>query len=84
MQPQKRALSSVVLFAVAFVMVIGLTAFMTGQEAPGQQPTGWVDDWTHHRLVFSNPGTEQDAINNRTYDHWYTVTHDPRYPSCSS
>ncbi len=79
MQSQKRVLSSVVLVAVAFVMVIGLTVFMTGQEAPGQQPTGWVDDWTHHRLVFSNPGTEQDAINNRTYDRWYTVTHDPRY-----
>lgn len=79
MQSQKRVLSSVVLIAVALVMVIGLTAFMTGQEAPGQQPTGWVDDWTHHRLVFSNPGTEQDAINNRTYDRWYTITHDPRY-----
>lgn len=79
MQSQKRVLSSVVLVAVAFVMVIGLTVFMTGQEAPGQQPTGWVDDWTHHRLVFSNPGTEQDAINNRTYGQWYTITHDPRY-----
>jgi len=40
---------------------------------------GVPDDWTHHYLVFSNPGTEADAIKNGTYDQWLKVANDPRY-----
>jgi len=65
------------LFAGAVAMV-GLTVITAGQEVPGQA-AAWVDDWTHHHLVFSNPGTEADAIKNRRYERWYNITHDPRY-----
>ena len=40
---------------------------------------GLPDDWTHHHLVFSNPGTEQDAIQNGRYDEWLRIVNDPRY-----
>jgi len=43
------------------------------------QGRGIPDDWSHHHLVFSNPGTEEDALANRTYDHWLNVVNDPRY-----
>ncbi len=43
------------------------------------QITGLPEDWTHHHVVFSNPGTEQEALNNGTYDKWLKVVNDPRY-----
>jgi len=45
----------------------------------GLRITGVPDDWTHHRLVFSNPGTEQEAIKNGTHDRWLSIVNDPRY-----
>src|ERR1019366_7198884 len=33
----------------------------------------------HHHLVFSNPGTEEDAIANGTHDRWLSIVNDPRY-----
>ena len=41
--------------------------------------TGTVDDWTHHHLVFSNPGTEQDAIRNGSHEAWLGTVTDDRY-----
>ncbi len=78
MKPSSRNDCSLVLLAVAFVMVIGLTAVSSGQEIPAQS-AALIDDWTHHHLVFSNPGREADAIKNGRYEHWYNITHDPRY-----
>ena len=40
---------------------------------------GIVDDWSHHHLIFSNPGTMQDAIRNGTYEKWRQIVSDPRY-----
>jgi len=37
------------------------------------------DDWTHHHLVFSNPGTAADALRNGTYDQWLKVAGSDRY-----
>jgi hypothetical protein len=73
--------------ATLFVFVIP----MWGQEAPkaGEAPaaitvgnvqiTGLPDDWTHHHLVFSNPGTEEDAYQKGRHDQWLKVVNDPRY-----
>jgi hypothetical protein len=36
-------------------------------------------DWTHRQLVFSNPGTEAEAIENGTHERWLKITNDPRY-----
>ena len=64
--------------AVAFLGLIGVGVMIFAQEAPTQK-MGVVDDWTHHHLVFSNPGTAAEAIKNGTIEQWYSVTHDPRY-----
>jgi hypothetical protein len=48
------------------------------QESP-EDIQGLPDDWTHHHLVFSNPGTEEEAIQNGTHERWLKVVNDPRY-----
>ena len=40
---------------------------------------GVPEDWSHHRLFFSNPGAEEDAIRNGTHDRWLKIANDPRY-----
>jgi hypothetical protein len=64
--------------------VVALAAFAIpalGQEEATTPVQGgsYVDDWSHHHLVFSNPGTEQDAIKNGTHERWLKITNDPRY-----
>jgi hypothetical protein len=43
------------------------------------QQRGLPDDWTHHYLVFSNPGTEQQAIEGGKYEQWLNIVNDPRF-----
>jgi hypothetical protein len=59
-----------------------LCAFLAaGIGMSGQDPIrmGAPDDWTHHRLVFSDPGTVTEAMQNGTYAQWARVVSDPRY-----
>jgi hypothetical protein len=46
---------------------------------PQHAPLPTIDDWTHHRLVFSNPGTAADAIHAGTYARWAKIASDPRF-----
>ncbi len=55
------------LTTVIFLLLACFTMPAIAQEAPPVrvgpvQITGMPDDWTHHHLVFANPGTEQEAI----------------------
>lgn len=43
------------------------------------QQRGLPDDWTHHYLVFSNPGTEQQANESGKYSQWIKIVNDPRF-----
>ena len=43
------------------------------------QQRGLPDDWSHHYLVFSNPGTEQQAIDSGRYEQWLKIVNDPRF-----
>src|SRR5208282_2401760 len=53
---------------------------MSGQHPmPVRAPLHAIDDWTHHRLVFSNPGTPSDAIHTGTYARWAKIAGDPRF-----
>ena len=72
---------------ITFVSM-GLVAFgipMWGQEAPpptmvgNVQVHGLPEDWTHHHVVFSNPGTEQEAIEAGAHEKWLSVVNDRRY-----
>jgi len=40
---------------------------------------GRPEDWSHHHLVFSNPGTEEQAIENGTDEQWLGIVNEPRY-----
>jgi hypothetical protein len=67
-------------FAVplAFGILIALAAAHSGHGAPAAK-YGVPDDWTHHRLIFSNPGTAADALKHGTYDRWLRIANDPRF-----
>src|SRR5271165_6339584 len=43
------------------------------------QQRGLPDDWTHHYVVFSNPGTEQQANDGGKYAQWIKIVNDPRF-----
>jgi hypothetical protein len=49
-----------------------------GPQEPAELE-GLPDDWSHHHLVFSDPGTEEEAIQKGTHDDWLRIVNDPRY-----
>ena len=83
----QRALSKAAIIGAAFTAVLGITVLVTGQPAsePNSQPAsphlvGVVDDWSHHHLVFSNPGTYEQAVKTgASYAKWLTIRNDTRY-----
>jgi hypothetical protein len=40
---------------------------------------GIPQDWSDHYVVFSNPGTEQEAIQSGRYEQWLRIVNEPRY-----
>jgi hypothetical protein len=75
---------SQVKLSIIIVALAALAAFVIpvrAQDAtePAAPNAGFVDDWTHHHLVFSNPGARDDAVRNGTLDRWSRITNDPRY-----
>jgi hypothetical protein len=69
------------MMTLALVMVAAFGLAARGQDGAGSQtkPTPYIDDWTHHHVVFSNPGTKEDAIKNGTLEKWQKITSDTRY-----
>jgi hypothetical protein len=65
----------------AIFTLLVLAAYGTQLRAQDGAPpkAAFVDDWTHHHMVFSNPGASADAAKNGQLDHWQSVTNDPRY-----
>ena len=52
---------------------------VSGSSAVAQQTGGVASDWSHRHLIYSHPGTADDARGNGTYDRWLRITSDPRY-----
>lgn len=76
--------SKVLVFAVALATVgVGGSAVNAQSaqtiHAGGVAISGLVDDWTSHRLLFPDPGTERDAIAEGRHDRWLKTVNDPRY-----
>ena len=70
------------------VVALGLLAAFSAPSSAQGGPTvtigysqlnGVADDWTQHHVVFSNPGTEEQAIKAGRYDEWLKIVNDPRY-----
>jgi len=73
-----RTFSKLAIGGAAFVVLVGLSILTTGRPAP-QNPVGVPDDWTHHHLIFSNPGTAVEALAEGRLEQWYRTLNDPRY-----
>ncbi len=79
--------SKLVILGAAFATIVGITVLITGQPTSklSLQPAsshriGVPDDWSHHHLVFSNPGTyEQAAKTSASYAKWLTIRYHTRF-----
>lgn len=63
---------------VALGIGLLLASLLSGQEHPAQK-IGFPDDWTHRHVIFSDPGTADEAVRSGTLDRWVKITSDPRY-----
>jgi hypothetical protein len=77
-------------FKWSLLSVTLLAAAVCGRPAQGQDAlpavrvggvdiTGIPEDWSHRYVVFSNPGTEQEAIQSGDYARWQKIVNEPRY-----
>jgi len=73
MKPQKD-LRLLVMAALATILLPLPSAAQTNAGLPGV-----VDDWSYHHLVFSNPGTLNNAMATGTLGRWLGIVNDPRY-----
>jgi len=64
-------------FSMVMIAAFGLTARAQGSSDLSKTP--YMDDWTHHHMVFSNPGTKEDAVRKGKLANWLRVTSDTRY-----
>ena len=55
------------------------TILLSSQDTQVKRENSVPWDWTRHHLIFSDPGTAEDAIRNDTYERWLKINSDPRY-----
>jgi len=62
----------------------GIAEPAQGQNPPsvhvgGVAVSGIPEDWSHRHIVFSNPGTEQEAVQSGRHEQWQKIVNNPRY-----
>ena len=69
--------------ALLLLATIGLGFLALSPEVArgtgGFRMWGVPDDWTHHHLIFSDPGSFADAVNHGSFERWYKVVSDRRF-----
>ena len=65
--------------AVASGLLMAWLMLPAFAQQSASQAMGVPNDWTHQHVVFSDPGTFQEAMTNGTYDKWARTVNDPRY-----
>jgi hypothetical protein len=65
------------LFRLAAVIL--LAALASGAAFAQKDDPGYPEDWTHHHIVISDPGSVQDALVSGSYYKWRDVVSDPRF-----
>src|SRR5271157_4574731 len=78
MSAKKGSLCKRFLSGAVFCLVLASSVLIHGQTA-SKHAVGVPDDWTHHHLVFSDPGTAAEALAQGRFKQWYKITHDPRF-----
>jgi hypothetical protein len=67
-------------FLMTGLTAAGLAAVSVQMFAQdGAKGGGYVEDWSTHHAVFTNPGPELDALKSSHYDQWLKVVNDPRF-----
>ena len=67
-------------FAVIVICLAWLPSVLDYGRNPSTNLSGAPDDWSHHHLVFSNPGTYEQAIKTgASYAKWLTIRYDTRF-----
>lgn len=70
------------LFALALIPCACLAAIAAGSSSNSRAavgPRSTVDDWSHHHLIYSNPGTEEESWQRNDHERWLQITSDPRF-----
>lgn len=78
----KRPPKSSAISGFRFLAIVLLAAWVIPPALAQQDQSysgGVVDDWTHQHVIFSNPGTLEDALKKGKYGEWQFVMNDPRY-----
>jgi len=76
----KRSFFSAVLLSLAAIGgVFLMLSPVVAQRNSMVRMWGVPDDWTHHHLIFSDPGSFADAVNHGSFERWYKVVTDPRF-----
>ena len=52
---------------------------MVHAQSAGVPSAGAPEDWSHRHVVFSSPGTADDAAKHGKLDRWNRITNNPRY-----
>src|ERR1035437_1516185 len=75
----KKSLSHKLSIAAAVLGLVAISSVLINGQSPQKQATGVPYDWSHHRLIFSNPGSFAEAMKNGTVEKWNRVMNDPRF-----
>src|SRR5579863_3549571 len=66
-------------FVLVALAATAVPAFAQQRIEESLHSHGYVEDWSSHHVVFSNPGTEQDARQRGEHDKWLRIVNDERY-----
>jgi hypothetical protein len=84
MSNAKSPRSNRLIISLAIAVIATFSLPMSAQHAPAVR-VGNVDisgipvDWASHRVVFPDPGSEQDAIQKGVHANWQKIVLEPRY-----
>jgi hypothetical protein len=90
MKSTNRSISRLTGLLVILVITMASKVLLRGQEGQAGRTNvvasdrihhhkGVAWDWTHHHVVFSRPGSRDDAMRQGTYERWLRIVNDPRY-----
>lgn len=65
--------------SMSIASVVFACAALLSSEPAQAQRIGLPDDWSHRHVVFSNPGTYREAIENGSSEKWVRINNDPRF-----
>jgi len=51
----------------------------SGPQPDSLDLPGLPDDWSFHHLTFTDPGSEEDAIDGGRHEEWLRIVNEPRY-----